>query len=124
MRMETGERMDGVEAAYRGQSAVKLTAAKSADRRSSRAEGSGCSLTHSFCTRASTFLCSSRYYENPTHSVATRRWVIYPHSPAKQSDPADVVPEWHMWLHQQVEETPDEVSRGRKREQVTAKGIE
>lgn len=111
MRMETGERMDGVEAAYRGQSAVELTAAEGDDGRCSWAERIGL-RSDSLCTHLSAFLFSSRYYENSTHSVATRRWVIYPHSPSKESDPADVVPEWHMWLHQQVEETPDEVRRG------------
>lgn len=44
----------------------------------------------------------NRYYESKR--APRRRWVIY----KGQNDASNVPAEWHGWLHQTVEETPDE----------------
>lgn len=48
-----------------------------------------------------------RYYENPHATSGHTRWVIYPNR--KHFDPANIPPEWHMWIHATVDETPDQV---------------
>ncbi len=45
----------------------------------------------------------NRYYESK--NGPRRRWVIY----AGGNDASNVPPEWHGWLHQTIDEVPDEV---------------